>query len=511
MNYYNKILNYLFPIWILVSINYSQDFSIDLTLLNTGQFTLNSWNNVEELWYIEVLNNSSEEVGYKLKFKLYQGINQNLELLVEGHTEPLSINSGENIIYHNLNPVFDQSNLSYYNEANPEFISIIVNQLGYLPPGHYKLELIAVDLDGGAILSSYEEEIEFTVGDQFSIEYPNDGQVFAGGGSFYYQWYTPGFRQGVNIEFRIIISAIISEEVDSPEDAIELGSNAVFYFDSNWDNLPISFSGDWPYVESGYSNLLNFWYFTLISETGMPQLECGFDYAWRMDAREVIDGFESDSGDQGLWGWPEPVHSVVRKFTWGENPSGLVSPVGDDVLPLFMWDNIGCAEDGFDIQISPIEDEDFTDSWEADFIFSPFKYSADAPGLIPGKSYKWRVRVHSLTGNTNWSQIETFTIQDIELLSLFNGLIPEDFSIHSIYPNPFNPVTKITYGLPENTEIQIIIYDMGGTQVTSLVNTFQTAGYHTINWDASSFPSGVYLIRMDSGDFTQTQKVVLVK
>jgi len=56
MNYYNKILNYLFPIWILVSINFSQDLSIDLTLLNTGEFTLNSWYNLKELWYVEVSN-----------------------------------------------------------------------------------------------------------------------------------------------------------------------------------------------------------------------------------------------------------------------------------------------------------------------------------------------------------------------------------------------------------------------------------------------------------------------
>ena len=100
---------------------------------------------------------------------------------------------------------------------------------------------------------------------------------------------------------------------------------------------------------------------------------------------------------------------------------------------------------------------------------------------------------------------------DGEPLSLFNGLIPENFSIHSIYPNPFNPSTNIIYGLPENTETQIIVFDMSGTHMTILVNTFQTAGYHTISWNASSYPSGVYFIRMESGDFTQTQKMVLIK
>jgi hypothetical protein len=96
-------------------------------------------------------------------------------------------------------------------------------------------------------------------------------------------------------------------------------------------------------------------------------------------------------------------------------------------------------------------------------------------------------------------------------LNIIDKLIPTEYALMSAYPNPFNPVTKITYELPENTEIQITVFDMGGTYITTLVNTFQIAGYHTISWNASSYPSGVYLIRMDSGDFTQTQKVVLVK
>ena len=98
-----------------------------------------------------------------------------------------------------------------------------------------------------------------------------------------------------------------------------------------------------------------------------------------------------------------------------------------------------------------------------------------------------------------------------EELSLFNGLIPEDFSIHSIYPNPFNPVTSITYGLPEHANVQIVVYDLSGQQVETLMNDFQTPGYHSVNWNADKLPSGVYLIRMDGEDFTQTQKVVLVK
>ena len=117
MNYYNKLLNYLFPIWILVSINFSQDLSIDLILLNTGEFTLNSWNNVAELWYVEVINNSSQPVEYKLKFQLYEEINQNLDLLVEGRTKVLSIENNESPVkYSNLDNVLNQNYLEEYNE-----------------------------------------------------------------------------------------------------------------------------------------------------------------------------------------------------------------------------------------------------------------------------------------------------------------------------------------------------------------------------------------------------------
>jgi len=72
-------------------------------------------------------------------------------------------------------------------------------------------------------------------------------------------------------------------------------------------------------------------------------------------------------------------------------------------------------------------------------------------------------------------------------------------------------VTNIIYGLPEHVNVQIIVYDLSGKQIETLMNQFQTPGYYSISWNADNLPSGVYLIRMDSGEFTQTQKVVLVK
>ena len=89
--------------------------------------------------------------------------------------------------------------------------------------------------------------------------------------------------------------------------------------------------------------------------------------------------------------------------------------------------------------------------------------------------------------------------------------IPDNYSISSIYPNPFNPITNITYGIPEYTNVQIIIFDLSGKRVESLINEFQSPGYHSINWNADNHPSGVYFVKMIAGEYVNTQKLMLVK
>ena len=79
------------------------------------------------------------------------------------------------------------------------------------------------------------------------------------------------------------------------------------------------------------------------------------------------------------------------------------------------------------------------------------------------------------------------------------------------YPNPFNPVTNIQYSLPVNTDVALVVYDISGRQVQTLISDFKIAGYHSVNWNASSYPSGMYFVKMVTGEFTQTQKLVLIK
>jgi len=89
-------------------------------------------------------------------------------------------------------------------------------------------------------------------------------------------------------------------------------------------------------------------------------------------------------------------------------------------------------------------------------------------------------------------------------------IIPDEF-MFMVYPNPFNSTTTITYGLDKPAPTRIAIYDLSGREIVTLVNDKIEAGHYNVVWDASNNPAGVYLLRMEAGVFSGTQKVVLVK
>lgn len=80
-----------------------------------------------------------------------------------------------------------------------------------------------------------------------------------------------------------------------------------------------------------------------------------------------------------------------------------------------------------------------------------------------------------------------------------------------IYPNPFNPTTTIEYTISASSHTSVVIYDVLGREVVTLVDGFKNAGKYDINWAANSVPSGVYFCRMESGNFLETKKIMLLK
>jgi hypothetical protein len=86
-----------------------------------------------------------------------------------------------------------------------------------------------------------------------------------------------------------------------------------------------------------------------------------------------------------------------------------------------------------------------------------------------------------------------------------------EYSLSQNYPNPFNPVTQINYQLPKSGNVRLSVFNSLGQEVDVLVDESQNAGNHIINWNASSFPSGVYVYKLESGSFVSNKKMVLIK
>ena len=92
-----------------------------------------------------------------------------------------------------------------------------------------------------------------------------------------------------------------------------------------------------------------------------------------------------------------------------------------------------------------------------------------------------------------------------------NKNVPDKYSLSQNYPNPFNPATSIKYQLPKNSYVKIKIFDILGKEITTLVSQKQNAGVYIVDWNATQYPSGVYFYKMETENFIDVKRMILVK
>jgi len=124
--------------------------------------------------------------------------------------------------------------------------------------------------------------------------------------------------------------------------------------------------------------------------------------------------------------------------------------------------------------------------------------------------------VHAFDGLELNEQHHGLALDFSGYLELYNEVLPRDFVVHPAFPNPFNPVTTLRYDLPENGLVSITIYDMLGREVKTLINQTQDAGFKSVIWDATNdygkpVSAGIYLYKIQTGEYMQTKKMVLLK
>ena len=104
-----------------------------------------------------------------------------------------------------------------------------------------------------------------------------------------------------------------------------------------------------------------------------------------------------------------------------------------------------------------------------------------------------------------------YRLDVVPLTSVADGALPQEYSLDQNYPNPFNPVTTIGFSLPAQGRTRLTVYDLLGRQVATLLDEDRPAGRHAVRFDARNLSSGTYFYRLESGTFTATRKLILLR
>lgn len=112
--------------------------------------------------------------------------------------------------------------------------------------------------------------------------------------------------------------------------------------------------------------------------------------------------------------------------------------------------------------------------------------------------------------SVNKPVVKINVLNDIPL-SVENEKVVHDFQLLQNYPNPFNPITSIEYKISRSENVVIQVYDITGSEITTLINGIHSPGNYKIVFNASELPSGVYLYKLQTGKFMRTRKMLLLK
>ncbi len=128
-----------------------------------------------------------------------------------------------------------------------------------------------------------------------------------------------------------------------------------------------------------------------------------------------------------------------------------------------------------------------------------YSYVDDISG-INATAFDYRLKQVDYDGSYNYSAVVTV-----------EGFAPIEFRLEQNYPNPFNPSTVIKFSIPVKSKVILNVYNIMGEQVAGLVNEIMEAGVHSLTFDASRLPSGVYYYTLTTEEFVQTKKMILIK
>jgi len=258
---------------------------------------------------------------------------------------------------------------------------------------------------------------------------------------------------------------------------------------SNSYTIQVSTDGFSTFVVNGTTNDISI---------TISDLDYNTQYSWRVRG-------SNQSGD-GEW-------SEVWTFSTVEKPLPPSEPLipfdGQEnvgTLTEFKWENVDSSS-SYHLQLS-------TDSTFSSMVFESTQIESSPYTLTEpiglNSRYHWRVRVLSENElrHSEWSDTLSFTTG---VRTSIEEVVPTEYSLNQNYPNPFNPTTTITYSLPQSGIVTLNVYDITGRFITTLVNGTKRAGMHSVEFDASTLSSGMYVYTLETDGYRQTRQMMLVK
>ncbi|MEX0771397.1 MAG: S8 family serine peptidase [Balneolaceae bacterium] len=193
---------------------------------------------------------------------------------------------------------------------------------------------------------------------------------------------------------------------------------------------------------------------------------------------------------------------------------GLIGFYPEDRPPVVLKENLPFGQLSEAVSVHPLNFE--LDVVEGPELFDTFKFNN---GRREGQTVLSVITGQAAAGPGN-PELTVINSHEVGLGSLPNKVtspgsvarhIPEELDVEQNYPNPFNPTTQIQFSLPENREVRLVIYDILGRAVRTLVDKNLSAGIHNVTFNGSSLSSGVYFYQIRAGSDVLTRKMVLVK
>jgi hypothetical protein len=182
----------------------------------------------------------------------------------------------------------------------------------------------------------------------------------------------------------------------------------------------------------------------------------------------------------------------------------------------------------FELQSTAVTDEDWLTAYCGDKVVGSRQYVGEYTDIpVMGVGYSDKTAEYCTEGEVPQfkllkangdlidleGDIPAFSSNKVHILASLSEImpLPNEFSLDRAYPNPFNPVTTLSFAIPVDSEVSLSIYNLQGREVSTLIDANMDAGYHSIVWDANSYASGVYFVKMVAGEFVNTQKLMLIK